>query len=290
MIEFATNASLPEIRKIWQSVFLDDDSYLDLYFNHYIKPDNSLIYKAEDGEVAACLNMVEYSFSYYDEILPCYYLTALATNPKYRRKGYMEALIHESMAIMQKRNIALAILIPGEEWLFNFYSHYGFSQTFEANSEIIDLKGILDNSTDLDEAFKQFDTKYNNSSFQIKKSKSDFETIIKEEKLYNFQPKTNLDGMSRSIDVYALLKVFAKNNPKKKFTLKVHGDKQLPQNNAYYTIEDAKVSRFASAKADIDVNIADFGQLILGYMNEELPAKYYHYFPKQKTSLSLMLD
>ena len=289
MIEFATNTNLTEIRKIWQSIFLDDDSYLDIYFNNYIKPENSLIYRV-DGEVAAVLNMVEYNFSFYNEILPCYYLTALATVPKYRRKGYMEALINESMTIMLKRNIALAILIPGEEWLYNFYANYGFSQTFESGSEIIDLKGILDKSTDMDEAFRKFDTKYNNSSFQIKKSKNDFETIIKEDRLYDFQPKTNIDGMSRSINVYELLKIFAKNNVKKKFTIKILGDKQLTQNNAFYTIEDGTVSRFMSAKADIEVNITDFGQLILGYLNEELPPRYYHYFPRQKTSLSLMLD
>lgn len=289
MIEFATNASLPEIRKIWQSVFLDDNSYLDLYFSHYIKPENSLIYR-ENGKLTACLNMVEYNFSFYNETLPCYYLTALATYPEHRRKGHMEALICESLVIMLKRGIPLSILIPGEEWLYNFYSRYGFSQTFEANSEIIDLKGIIDKSVDMEDAYKQFDAKYNKDSFQIKKSKDDFATIIKESKLYDYITKTDLDGMSRSINVYELLKIFAKNNPKKKFTLKIFGDKQLLQNNGFYTIEDATVSKFLSAKADIEISIGDFCQLILGYSNEELPPRYYHYFPKHKTSLSLMLD
>lgn len=289
MIKLATKETLDDLRKIWKTVFDDDDKYLDLYFDKNILPENSLIYYVDD-KPAASLNMVKYDFAFYDEIIPCYYLTALATYPEHRRKGYMDALINEAHLIMYQRSIPLTILIPGEEWLYNFYTSYGFAQTFDANKDVIELKKIWDKTKNIDDAFALFDEKYNKGSFMIKKSKRDFEIILEEQKIYDFESKTLVDGMSRVINPSQLLRIFAKNNPKKKFTLRILGDKQLPQNNAYYTIEDGTVSKFNAAKADIEVTINEFSQLILGYNNDDLPPKFYFYFPKHKPTLSLMLD
>ena len=127
MIEFGTNKTKPVVRQMWQTVFDDSDEYLDIYFTQKYKNENTLIY-FEEGEAVASLQMWEYKFSFYDKIIPVYYLAGLATYEQHRRKGYMAALIEKAHEVMRERNIALSFLVPALEWLFTFYEKYGYTK------------------------------------------------------------------------------------------------------------------------------------------------------------------
>lgn len=289
MIKFATKETQPILRKMWQEVFGDDEKYLDIYFSKKYKEENSLIY-FENDEPTASLQMWEYKFVFYDEIIPCYYMAGLATYPQHRRKGYMAALINEAFEVMKSRKIPFSILIPAEEWLYNFYANYGYAHTFEQDDTIIPIKKIVDRYKTREEAFEVFNKIYNKGSFKVLKDREQFDTIVEEQILSDFETKTNLDGLSRAVDVFFLLKIYAKNNPKKKFTIKVSGDKQIKENNAFYTIEDGKVSKFVNAIADFNLNIIELCELLLGHENEELPTKIYQYFPKHLPCMNLMLE
>lgn len=289
MIQFATEKTKPLVRNMWQTVFGDSDEYVNIYFSQKYKNENTLIYFVDD-EAVASLQMWEYEFSFYGKTIPIYYLAGLATYEQHRRKGYMSALLQEAHSVMRERKIPLSILIPAEEWLFNFYEHFGYAQVFEKNSELIPLNKIVERSATLEKAFEMFDRVYNKTDFTIIKSFEQFKTIVDEQRLSNFPHKTNLDGVARIIDVEALLKIYAKKNPIKRFTVKVTGDTQLRENNTFYTIEDGIVSKFTQANANFEVSILEICELLMGHDNEEFETRVVSKFPKHKPIMNLMLE
>lgn len=289
MIVFATAKTKPLVRKMWQTVFEEDDKYLDIYFSQKYKNENTLIYLVDDQPVAS-LQMWEYNFSFYGTKIPIYYLAGLATYEEHRRKGYMRKLIEEAHRLMKERRIPISVLIPAELWLFNFYEQFGYAQVFEKGKEIIPLKKILDRGVTLEKAFEIFERVYNHSDFTILKDFNQFKTIVEEQKLTDFEEKTNLDGVARVIDVERVLKLYAKQNQAKRFTIRVTGDTHIRENNTYYTIEDGIVSKFPQAIADFEVDIVEICELLMGHDNEEFDARIVGKFPRHKPVMNLMLE
>lgn len=289
MILFATEKTKPLVRNMWQTVFGDSDEYVNIYFSQKYKHENTLIYFVDD-EAVASLQMWEYEFLFYGQKIPVYYLAGLATYEEHRRKGYMTELMEEAHRVMKERKIALSILIPAEEWLYNFYEQFGYAQVFEKDNQIIPLDKILERCDSLEKAFEMFDRVYNKTDFTVLKDINQFKTIVEEQRLAGFEKKTNLDGVARVIDVEDLLKMYAKKNPIKRFTIKVTGDTQLRDNNTFYTIEDGIVSKFARANADFDVDIVEICELLMGHDNEEFEIRIVNKFPRHKPIMNLMLE
>lgn len=289
MILFATEKTKPLVRNMWQTVFGDSDEYVNIYFSQKYKHENTLIYFVDD-EAVASLQMWEYEFLFYGQKIPVYYLAGLATYEEHRRKGYMTELMEEAHRVMKERKIALSILIPAEEWLYNFYEQFGYAQVFEKDNQIIPLDKILERCDSLEKAFEMFDRVYNKTDFTVLKDINQFKTIVEEQRLAGFEKKTNLYGVARVIDVEDLLKMYAKKNPIKRFTIKVTGDTQLRDNNTFYTIEDGIVSKFARANADFDVDIVEICELLMGHDNEEFEIRIVNKFPRHKPIMNLMLE
>lgn len=289
MIKFGTDKTKPLVRKMWQTVFGDSDEFADIYFSQKYKNENTLIY-FEGDQPAASLQMWEYNFSFYKEQIPVYYLAGLATYPDFRRKGYMSELIAEAHRVMKERGILFSFLIPAEEWLYNFYKQFGYAQVFDQGAETIPLKRILNRHHSLEKSFEMFDRLYNKPNFSILKNFDQFKTIVEEQKLTNFEEKRNLDGVARVINMPKLLKIFARNNPSKHFTVKITGDTDIKSNNTFYTIEDGVVSTFAYAIADFDLDIMEMCELLMGRHNEEFSTKIISKFPKHHPIINLMLE
>ncbi len=289
MIVFATTKTKPLVRKMWQTVFGDSDKYVDIYFSQKYKNENTLIYLIDDEPVAS-LQMWEYDFTFYGNKIPIYYLAGLATYEEHRRKGYMKQLIEEAHRVMRERKIPLSVLVPADLWLFNYYEQFGYAQVFEKNEEPIPLKRILERGETLEKSFEIFERVYNHSDFTVLKSFEQFKTIVEEQRLSDFELKTNLDGMARVIDVERLLKIYAKKNPVKRFTIRVTGDITLRENNTFYTIEDGIVSKFPQAIADFEVDIVEICELIMGHDNEEFDSRIVNKFPRHRPMMNLMLE
>lgn len=288
-ITFATDKTKQDVYNMWKSVFGDDEKYVDLYFSDKYKNENTLLY-IEDGKVVSSLQMWEYEFSYYDKKVPFYYLAGLATYPEARGKGYMKALIERSFEVMKERNIPLSILIPAEESLFYYYEQFGYVQVFYADDVMIPLGKILSRHKDLEKAYDVYDRIYNKGKFKVLKTFEQFQTIVKEQALSSEEVKTNLDGVARLIDVKYFLKLYAKHNKERKFTIKVVGDRQIPENNAYYTIEDGVVTSFKAAIADFEVDILQICELLMGQDNDIFSTKLNNKFPKFNPTMNLMLE
>lgn len=289
MIQFGTNKTKPLVREMWQTVFEDSNEFTDIYFSQKYKNENTLIY-FEDGKPAASLQMWEYNFSFYGEQIPIYYLAGLATYEAYRRKGYMTELITYAHQVMKERDICLSILIPAEEWLYTFYKQFGYTQVFEKDDKEIPLKNILEKHNSLEKSFDTFDRIYNKTDFTVLKDFDQFKTIVEEQQVTDFEPKTNLDGIARIINLNKLLKIYAKHNSGKRFTVKVTGDSHIKENNSYFTIEEGTVSSFVYAITDFSVDIMDICELLLGHHNEMFSSKIIAKFPKHHPTMNLMLE
>lgn len=282
MITFADKHTAPLVRQMWKTCFEDSDEFMDIYFSWKYKDENTLIY-LENGIVAASLQMLPYSISFYGKVIPFMYLSGLCTLPLYRKKGYMEQLIHRSHDVMKERNISLAVLIPGEDWLYGFYEKYGYSQVFEKDDNPIPLKELITENSDIDKAYEAFDKLYNTSDFCIRKTKADFETIVEDYKIEDCTTiKTNLSGMARVIDAFALLSLYAENNVEKAFALK------LEQN--VYSVGNGKVEISQDAPYDIEVDIALLCRLLFGFKIHELDPVYQLYFSEHNPVMNLMLE
>lgn len=289
MIQFGTDKTKPLVREMWQTVFNEPDEFADIYFSQKYKNENTLIYFDGD-KPAASLQMWEYNFSFYKESIPIYYLAGLATYPEYRRKGYMSELMTQAHQVMKERGILFSILIPAEEWLYTFYRQFGYTQVFEGGGEIIPLKKIVERHDTLEKSFEMFDRLYNKPDFTVLKNFEQFKTIVEEQRLCGFEEKRNLDAIARVINVKETLKIFARNNPSKHFTIKVTGDHHIKENNTFYTVEEGVVSTFPYAIADFSLDIMEICELLMGIHGEEFSTKIISKFPKHHPVLNLMLE
>lgn len=289
MIEFGTNKTKPLVRQMWKTVFGDSDEYVDIYFSQKYKNENTLIY-FEEGEAVASLQMWEYKFSFYDKKIPVYYFAGLATYEEHRRKGYMASLMRRAHEVMQERNIALAILVPAEEWLFAFYEQYGYTQIFFSGKELIPIERIIKRHNSLEKSFETFDRIYNQREFTVLKDLDQFKTIVEDLKVSGFEEKRDIAGVARVINVEYLLNIYAKNNPDKKFTIRAKGDKDIASNNGFYTIEEGRVSKFSNAIANFEVDMLDICELLMGIHNERFSVKLISKFPRHTPTMNLMLE
>lgn len=112
---------------------------------------------------------------------------------------------------------------------------------------------------------------YTNDGVKQELIKKTFELINKDKIQINFPSKSKKSyglGMARVINVNDMLKIYAKNNPLKKFTVKIQ-DNIIKENNHIYTVENSKITVDTVDKYDFLMNIKEFTEFILGYKTVE---------------------
>lgn len=136
MIRFATPSDLPEIRALWDVCFPDDSGFNPYYFSHLFCPDNTLLYM-ENGRLAAMTQMLPYHLRQGEKPVPVTYIYGACTHPDFRRRHLMSQLLTASFDIDRQQGIAASILIPQEEWLFDFYAPFGYVPDFFAQTQSV---------------------------------------------------------------------------------------------------------------------------------------------------------
>ena len=112
---------LPGLRRLWQQVFGDSDSWLDTFFSIGFCPDRCRCLTPET-EPAAML----YWFDAELEGRKLAYLYAIATAPEHRGKGFCRSLMADTHRHLKELGYDGAILVPAEPSLFAFYSGMGY--------------------------------------------------------------------------------------------------------------------------------------------------------------------
>lgn len=128
-----------QLKKLWKEVFLDEDKYLDIFFEKVYHKDYAFKI-SNNGKIVAMLFMIPYDVIIHQKNYKALYLYALATQKDYRNRGYMSKLINEANEYADKNNYLFSFLIPANEELFGFYNKYGYNMEFKIRNLISDKK------------------------------------------------------------------------------------------------------------------------------------------------------
>lgn len=115
-------------RKLWEEIFKEDTTeFLDYYYS--VKTSENEIYVIEeDNKIVSMLHLNPYQMRIGNEIYQTHYIVAVATDKKYRKRGYMAALLNHAMQVMQDRGEPFTFLMPAAEAI---YKPFGFEFVYE---------------------------------------------------------------------------------------------------------------------------------------------------------------
>lgn len=132
MIRFANESDTKAVRELWDIAFGEDLAFNDYYFKNIYNAENTLT-MTENNKLLSMVQMLPYTIK---GIGNATYIYGAATNPSYRGKGYMGQLLKKSFEIDIKNNVKASILIPADESLFDYYSHFGYKTGFYIGESI----------------------------------------------------------------------------------------------------------------------------------------------------------
>lgn len=141
MIDFANESDFKDISLIWQLCFGDSLEYIKMFWNEVAKSHNIIVYR-KNNKVVAMYFFLECETIIDGNRNKSYYLYAAATNPEYRKKGIMSKLIYQGFEIAKDRGIDYIILVPQDEYLYNYYLKFGFKTAFKKNVVEVDKDSI----------------------------------------------------------------------------------------------------------------------------------------------------
>lgn len=152
MIRKATDSDIPAIKAIWQEAFDDPLNYVDFLYNEVIRTSDTLIFEAGARAVAMTV-LIPTEFVYRDKSVKAVYLYGAATLKKFRGKGIMTAMLKYAEDAARSEGYALAVLVPGEKYLFRYYEKRGYHADFKANLVAVRhgmVDGTLESAIDVE--------------------------------------------------------------------------------------------------------------------------------------------
>ncbi|MGN0977067.1 MAG: GNAT family N-acetyltransferase [Faecousia sp.] len=111
----------PQLQRLWQLAFGDEESFIQDYFTQVYRPEYCRCVLA-DGQAAAAL----YWFDEEYQGRKLAYLYAVATHPGFRRRGLCRALMEDTHALLTQLHYDGALLLPAEDWLRPMYREMGY--------------------------------------------------------------------------------------------------------------------------------------------------------------------
>ncbi len=127
-IRYSNQADVPQIKNLMNSVFGDEEPFLNRFFNLFYQ-DNVLIVEANNCIVSMAF-LLPNNIMIQGQLLPITYLYACATHAEYRGKGLMSRIIEKAYEDVCKRGEVGLILLPANESLYHYYENLGFKNSF----------------------------------------------------------------------------------------------------------------------------------------------------------------
>jgi len=109
------------LRRLWQEVFEDTDTFADAFFAVGYSPDRSHCI-LEDGVPVSAL----YWFDCHLGGHKLAYLYGVATRKSHRGQGFARCLMNQTHEILRSRGYSGVILVPEKAQLFDFYKKMGY--------------------------------------------------------------------------------------------------------------------------------------------------------------------
>lgn len=179
---------IEKAKEIWKENFNDSEEEIDFYFKNIYRENNFLMLE-ESGEIKASLHENPYDISFNKNILPSFYIVAVAVSPEYRGKGYMKKLLNHSLKNAFSNNRDIVFLSPINT---EIYSNFGFGYISGLEHYELKLEDIPFNNIDKDIEIKKasednfnsivelYNRKMKNSNIYLKRDKEYFNRIKKE--------------------------------------------------------------------------------------------------------------
>ena len=128
-IDYPKNHDLPGLRQLWKEAFGDSDAFLDIFFATGFSPYRCRCI-TDKSNVLAALYWFDCSLSG----RKIAYLYAVATARSHRGQGLCRRLMTDVQVLLAETGYAGAVLVPGEESLFDFYGKMGYKTIPCANT------------------------------------------------------------------------------------------------------------------------------------------------------------
>jgi predicted acetyltransferase len=200
-----------QVKRLWKICFGDKDDFVDLYFDmRYNEEVNNYI--SQDGKVVSALQMLPYSFSFYQDEMKAAYISGACTHPDYRNQGIMYQLLSDSFKKMQTHKVDMSMLIPAEEWLYGYYEKAGYASVFESSIQSISPQALTDNKdihiehvNDFrDDIYLYFNNGMHKRNFCIQHSVDDIKVVMADMKIDNgtVLAATNNNGICGVVFLY----------------------------------------------------------------------------------------
>lgn len=178
-----------QVRELWKLCFDDSDEFMDLYFRTRYNSTTSM-YIESGSSVISSLQILPYSFTYYNADLKAYYISGACTHPEYRNKGVMRGLLKECLAKLSSEGAAFSFIIPAEDWLFDYYAKFGFAPVFSYGLQDVTENKMRCNSSKIErvpdfqkDVYKFFNVKMHKRDFCIQHSEEDLKVVCEDMKI-----------------------------------------------------------------------------------------------------------
>lgn len=207
MIRYGAEKDYNLAREIWLENFTDSVDEVDFYFKNIYKKENFLILE-EDSEIKGSLHENPYNISFNNNLLPSFYIVAVAVSPEYRGKGYMKKLLNFSLNNAFSKGIDIVFLSPINT---EIYSNFGFGYIsgleyykikledipFSTISKDIEIKKVKEN--DFNSMIELYNRKMKDNKIYLQRDKSYFSRIKAEiesdnGKIYTFYKEKRIVG------------------------------------------------------------------------------------------------
>lgn len=108
-------------RALWERVFIEDTKeFLDYYYSAKIQ-DNEMYVIKEDEKIISTIHLNPYQVKINEELHKLHYIVAVATDEKYRKRGFMGQLLRKTMRVMYDRKEPFTFLMPAAEGIYYPY-------------------------------------------------------------------------------------------------------------------------------------------------------------------------
>jgi len=124
MITHPGKDMMKDLIEIWKKSFGDADWYIDFFFKHRVKPENTLVYLVE-GKPVSMLMLFPAKLRGHE----IFYVYGVATLPDYRRQGFSTSLLSYVNKNLPE-NVLGTFLRPATDSLFTYYKKQGYETAF----------------------------------------------------------------------------------------------------------------------------------------------------------------
>lgn len=117
---------IPELKRLWQKAFGDDEALIDAFFSRLYRPDS--VFVCRDGDtVAAMACHLPMTICHDSRGWPAAYLYAVATDKRYRGRGLCGQILQYAAGYLPSVGAKALLLVPGSASLREFYRQRGYT-------------------------------------------------------------------------------------------------------------------------------------------------------------------